>query len=150
MPAYYGDFVIPAALCTSQDVAGYTGTAAPANITALIRSATRMILRETRQAYYVVDPATGLAVDTYIGQALHDATVVQVAAWIALGVNPLLGGVITTGTAQSKRFGAGSVNYADAKIAADAKQRAIDHLVPEAERILEMANLLIPNPWTFG
>lgn len=150
MPAYYGDFVTPATLCTSADIAAYTGVTAPANVDALIRSATRLVLRATRQAYYNVDPTTGLATDTYISAALHDATVVQVVAWAQLGFNPLMGGVITPGAASAKRLGAGAITYADGSLAAQAKQDALTGLVPEAEEILELANLLIPNPWTFG
>lgn len=150
MPAYYGDFVTPAALCAETDVATYTGVPNPANVDALIRSATRLVLRATRQAYYTVDPTTGLAVDTYIGGALQEATVVQVAAWITLNVNPLAGGVLQESVTQSDHLGPRSVTYADGKLAAQAMFDAVNDLVPEAERILEMQNLLIPNPWTFG
>lgn len=150
MPAYYGGFVTPVALCTSSDVAAYTGVAAPANVAALIRSATRLVLRETRQAYYTVDPATGLATDTQIQGALHDATVIQVVAWSQIGYDPTTGGVLTPSVKSSKRIGTAAITYSDAALAATARAVAIGGLVPEAMQLLELQNLLIPNPWTFG
>jgi hypothetical protein len=150
MPAYYGDFVTPTALCTPADVAAYTGTTAPTNATALIRSATRLVLRETRQAYYVVDPLTGLATDTQILGALHDATVIQVVVWAQLGYDPLTGGVQTPSVESSTKMLSSSITFADAALSAQARADALKHLVPEAEELLELQNLLIPNPWTFG
>lgn len=150
MPAYYGGFVTPTALCTSTDVATYTGVAAPVNVAALIRSATRLVLRETRQAYYTVDPLTGLATDTQVSGALRDATVIQVVAWSQLGYDPTTGGVLTPSVKSSKKIATAAVTYADADLAAEARAAAIGGLVPEAMQVLELQNLLIPNPWTFG
>lgn len=150
MPAYYGDFVTPTALCTVADVNAYATVPATANIPNLIRSATRLILRETRQAYYTVDPTTGLATDTQIQGALHDATVIQVVAWAQIGYDPTTGGVLTPTVEQSTKIGTASVTYADAALSAAARAAAIGALVPEAEQLLELQNLLIPNPWTFG
>lgn len=152
MPAYYGDFVTPATLCTVTDVEAYAPTVTfdTGKVTNLIRSATRLILRETRQAYYTVDPTTGLATDAQIQGALHDATVVQVVAWYQLGYDPTFGGVITPAVKSSKRIGSAAITYADAAVAAQARADALGGLVSEAEQILELQNLLIPNPWTFG
>lgn len=150
MPAYYGGFVTPTALCTSADVAAYTGVAAPANVAALIRSATRLVLRETRQAYYTVDPLTGLATDTQISGALHDATVIQVVAWSQIGYDPTTGGVLTPSVMTSTKMLSSTITFADAMLSAQARADALKHLVPEAEELLELQNLLIPNPWTFG
>lgn len=152
MPAYYGDFVSPTALCTVADVQGYAPevTFNTQTVTNLIRSATRLILRETRQAYYTTDPTTGLATDTQIMGALHDATVVQVVAWYQMNYDPTFGGVITPSVKSAKRLGSASINYADAALAAQAHADALAGLVPEAEQMLELQNLLIPNPWTFG
>jgi hypothetical protein len=150
MPAYYGDFVTPESFATVTDLTTYTGGAAPANATALLRSATTLVLRETRQAYYDVDVTTGLATDAQISGALNLATVVQAAAWAAIGFDPLTGGVITPSVATSKKIGSASVQFADAALSAAARADALTRLVPEAERILELQNLLIPNPWTFG
>jgi len=150
MPTYYGDFVTPVALCTGADVAAYTGIAAPVNVTALIRSATRLVLRETRQAYYNVDPLTGLATDTQTQGAMRDATVIQVVAWAAIGYDPLTGGVITPKVKSSSKLGSAAFTFADATLSAEARADALKHLVPEAEQLLELQNLLIPNPWTYG
>lgn len=150
MPAYYGDFVTPAVLCTAADVAAYTGVAAPTNAAELIRSATRLILRETRQAYYSVDPTTGLATDAQIQGALHDACVIQVVVWAQIGYDPLTGGVQQPAVESSTKMLASSITFADAALSAQARADALNHLVPEAESLLELQNLLIPNPWTFG
>lgn len=152
MPAYYGDFVMPTALCTLQDVQGYAPevTFDAAKVANLIRSATRLVFRETRQAYYTTDPTTGLATDTQIAGALHDATVVQVVAWYQLGYDPTFGGVITPTVVTSTKIGTASETFADAPAAATARAAALNELVPEARYMLELQNLLIPNPWTFG
>jgi hypothetical protein len=148
--AYYGNFVVPDALAQPEDLAEWTQTAAPANAAVLLRSATSLVLEATRQAYYPVDPLTGLSTDAQIGQALKDATCVQAAAWAALGYDPLTGGVVTSKVASSKKIGTASVQFADSQIAAASRAAAATELVPEAERILELNNLLLPNPWTFG
>lgn len=150
MAAFYGNFVTPTMLAEPADLAEWTQQEAPDNAVILLRSATSLVLRETRQAYYNVDPLTGLATDTQIGDALRDATVIQAAAWTALGYDPLTGGVLTTGVASSTKIDTASEQYADANMAAQARAAALNCLVPEAERVLELQNLLIPNPWTFG
>lgn len=152
MPAYYGDFVMPAALCTLQDVQTYATeiTFDTTKLPNLIRSATRLVQRETRQAYYSVDLTTGLATDAQIQGALHDATVIQVVAWYQLGYDPTFGGVITPTVTTSTKIGTASETFADATAAATARASALNELVPEARYLLELQNLLIPNPWTFG
>jgi hypothetical protein len=150
MPAYYGNFVVPGMLASITDYVGYVGADAPANATALLRSATTLILRETRQAYYDVDPLTGLATDAQIGGALKLATIIQAAAWSAINYDPLTGGVITAGVESSTKMLSSTIVFADAAAAAQSRSEAVAGLVPEAERVLELNNLLIPNPWTFG
>lgn len=150
MAAFYGDFVTPTALATPDELAEYTGAAAPDNATNLLRSATTLILRETRMAYYDVDPTTGLATDTQISSALQEATLIQAAAWAAIGYDPLTGGVLIPSVASSTKIDTASEQYADAALAAQARADAVTGLVPEAQRVLEYQNLLIPHPWTFG
>lgn len=150
MPAYYGNFVVPTMLAAPEDLASWTKADAPTNAIVLLRAATSLVLDATRQAYYAVDPLTGLATDTQIGGALQNATVIQAAAWAALNYDPLTGGVLTSGAASSKKIGSAAIVYADGGAAADARAAAVVGLVPEAERVLELNNLLIPNPWTFG
>jgi hypothetical protein len=132
------------------DLAEYTGSAAPTNANALLRSATNLVLEATNQAYYNVDPLTGLATDSQIGSALKTATLIQAAAWAAIGFDPLTGGVQTSTVLQSSKAGSASDTFADAALAAQARADALNGLVPEAERVLRLNNLLIPNPWVFG
>jgi hypothetical protein len=148
--AFYGDFVTPDMLAQPTDLASYTGQPAPVNATILLRSATALVLRETRMAYYTVDPLTGLATDTQIAKALLTATCIQAASWAAIGYDPLTGGVLTTSVASSTKIDTASEQFADAAAAAQARADAITGLVPEAQRVLEYQNLLIPNPWVFG
>lgn len=150
MAAFYGTFVLPTMLATPDDMAAYTGTTAPANASVLIRSATSLVLRETRMAYYTVDPLTGLATDAQIGGALNLATVIQACAWAGLNYDPLTGGVLTPSVESSTKMLSSTITYADAALAATAMSDAITGLVPEAQRVLELNDLLIPNPWTFG
>lgn len=150
MPAYYGNFVVPPLLAEEADLVAYTGGSAPVNVNVLLRSATTLVLQATRGAYYPVDPTTGLSTDDQIAGALNLATVIQAAAWSALGYDPLTGGVLTTSVASSTKIDTASEQFADAQLAAAARAAAITDLVPEAERVLELNNLLMPNPWTFG
>jgi hypothetical protein len=150
MGAVYGNFVTPDMLAQPSDLATYTGLPAPANATNLLRSATALVLRETRMAYYPVDPLTGLATDAQISAALFTATCIQAAAWAAIGYDPLTGGVLTPTVTLSSKIGTAAETFADAAAAAKARADAITGLVPEAERVLEYQNLLIPNPWVFG
>jgi hypothetical protein len=150
MAAFYGDFVTPTMLAQPSDLATYTGQPAPANATNLLRSATALVLRETRMAYYTVDPLTGLATDVQISNSLFTATCIQAAAWAQIGYDPLTGGVLTTSVVSSTKIDTASETFADAAEAAQARADAITGLVPEAERVLEYQNLLIPQVWAFG
>lgn len=150
MPAYYGDFVVPAAYAQPADLAEYIRSAAPANAKALLSSATMLVLEATNQAYYAVDTTTGLPTDAQILGALKQATLVQAAAWNAMGYDPLAGGVPTTRVVQSSKAGGTSDTFADAAAAAAAATDAVRNLVPDAVRVLRLNNLLIPNPWVFG
>jgi hypothetical protein len=150
MPAFYGDFVLPPMLAQPTDLATYTGAAAPANATILLRSATSLVLDATNQSYYSADPTTGLATDAQIAAAMKTATIIQAAAWAATGYDPLTGGIVTTQVVKSSRAGAASDTFADAAQAAQSRVEAMKHLVPEAERVLRLNNLLLPFPWVFG
>ncbi len=151
MAAFYGDFVVPSMLAQPSDLAAYTGAdAPPANASILLRSASTLVLDATSQAYYTVDPTTGLATDSQIATALLTATCIQAAAWAAIGYDPTTGGVQTASVVQSSKAGGASDTFADANIAAQARQAAINGLVPDAVRVLRLNNLLLPNPWVFG
>lgn len=138
-------------LATSDDYEEYTGGDAPANIAALLRSASNMVRRDTRVAIYDVD-TDGAATDDDLIAALRDATCAQAAAWAALGINPLSGGVVTTstGVVSSKSLDGASISYAGAASAAEAQAAATTSLVPDAVQILRDAGLLDGRVWTYG
>lgn len=150
MPAYYGDFVVPELLAEVADWDASVYGPSPSNAARLLTAATVLVLDATNQAYYNVDSSTGLATDTQIADALTMATVIQAAAWAAIGYDPATGGVQTASVVQSSKAGGASDTFADANIAAQARQAAITGLVPDAVRVLRLNNLLIPNPWVFG
>jgi hypothetical protein len=148
MSGPYGSFVIPTMLATPGDLATWTQTAAPATAAATIRSCTTMVLDATEGAYYDVDKTTGLATDAQILKAMMEATCIQSAAWIALGINPLTGGIDLGGVKKSKKIGSASFEIAGAEATAAAKAFAVTHLVPEAMMKLQQNNLLGDGPYT--
>lgn len=150
MAGLFGNFPVPTALATPADLAAWTGTAAPANATQLLRSATNLVLTATRGAYYSVDPTTGMATDPVVLQVLNDATCIQAAAWAALGVDPLTGGVPSTKVVASKGIGSARIQYADAAAAAAARTASLTELVPEAQEKLSNNNMLSSNVWLYG
>lgn len=149
----FGSFVVPSALANPADLAAWTGTAAPANATAILRSCTTLVLKASGGSIYDVDPATGLATDPVVKNALRDATCIQAAAWVALNIDPATGGVAQTSkTARSKKIGSASIDYSEAEVKAVTAARAAAYrsLVPEAESFLQQRNLLGTEPWARG
>lgn len=119
---------------------------APANIDAILKACSEMVLDYTMTAWYDVD-SLGNATDPTIAAALKAATVAQAAAWVTLGIDPAAGGVVQAGAKQSKRLATASIVYADALMAAQARANAYETLVPAAVRILVRANLTSYQPW---
>lgn len=150
MPGLFGSFVVPDMLAQPSDLANWTGAAAPANATQLLRSATGLVLEATGSAYYDADPTTGLATDTITYNALRDATCIQAAAWAAMGIDPSLGGVPAVGVVAQKRIGSASIVYANPNDAEQARSESLRNLVPEAARKLQLNNLLSTNAWVYG
>jgi len=150
MAGLFGNIVVPDMLAQSADLAAWTGTAAPANANALLRSATSLVLAASGASYYATDPTTGLATDASTAKALADATCIQAAAWDALGINPLLGGVQVAAVASQKSIGTARLMYADAAQAAQAHADALTTLVPDAVRKLQQNNLMDSNVWMYG
>ena len=150
MAGLFGNFVVPSMLAQPSDLATWTGVAAPVNATVLLRSASSLVLQASSSSYYAADPLTGLATDPVVAQVLNDATCIQAAAWDALGINPLTGGVITAGVASSKSIGTAHITLADATAAATARAQAVTTLVPEAVRKLVENNLMDSNVWVYG
>lgn len=150
MSGYWGTPpVIPVTLASPSDFATWTGTTAPANITAILRSCTSLVLDATETAYYTVDSTTGLATDPIILAAMRDATCIQAAAWVALAIDPLLGGTATATVKTSKKIGSAAFTISDADAAAAnaARTAAMTELVPDAFRKLQQLNLLGDSPY---
>ncbi|PSK95774.1 hypothetical protein CLV30_12826 [Haloactinopolyspora alba] len=118
----------------------------PANVAALLRSASLLVRRKTRTAVYATD-ADGYPSDTGLRQAFTDATCAQAASWAAAGIDPTGG---TAGAKQtavtSKGIGSASLSYAGGAAAADARARALDTLCPDAATVLVTAGVLHGEP----
>jgi len=150
MAGLFGNFVVPDLLAAPADLAAWTGADAPGNALPLLRSATTLVLSATKGAYYATDPATGLPTDPAVVKVLQDVTCIQAAAWAALGIDPLTGGVAVEGVESQTGIGSARVTYADASHAAAAKTAALTDLVPEAKMKLSQNNLLSSNVWVYG
>lgn len=153
MSWYWPGYVIPTTLASPTDYQNWTGSAGPSNIVQILRSCSSLVLDATAGAYYAVDSATGLATDAQIGNAMRDATCIQAAAWIALGIDPAAGGVISkAGTVSSKKIGTAAVTYdnSGSALAAESRAAASTGLVPDAERLLRQNNLWGFRPWVLG
>lgn len=151
---FYGaPFVVPTSLATAADYTDWTKTPAPANAAAILRGCTSLVLEATEGNIYTVDPATGIATDPIVRNALRDAVCIQAAAWVALGIDPATGGVQQSSKAvKSKRLASGAIEYSDAEVQSTVKARAAAYtsLVPEAVRFLQQRNLLGVSPVPYG
>jgi len=138
-------YVIPAMLATPAELTEWMGGDQSASA-ATLRSCTTMVFDRTRGAAYDVATDTGLATDTNTLAALRDATLIQAAAWITLGISPFTGGIDMGGVKKSKKIGTASFDIAGAEATAAAKAYAATNLVPEAEARLRQQNLIIGWP----
>ena len=122
----------------------WTGQAAPANATQLLRSASMLITSATVASVYGVDDA-GLPSDATVLEAFRDATCAQVAYWVAAGVDPAAGGISTSAPVRGKSLGSGRVEYDTAVSgsvnAFQAKRAAATTLCAEAFMILQQAGV---------
>jgi hypothetical protein len=146
-------YVVPTTLATASDYTTWAGSAAPANIDAILRGCTSLVLEATQGALYDADPATGLATDSTVSGALRDVTCIQAQAWVTLNIDPATGGVIQTSkTARSKKTGTANIEYDSSEVQAvtRARAQACVALVPEAERFLQQRNLLGTGPVVIG
>lgn len=138
-------FAVPTTLATASDLTVWMEKPAPADATATLRGCTTLVLRATKMARYDTDPATGIATDSLVADALRDATCIQAAAWISLNIDPLTGGVAQSSKAvKSKKLASGAIEYSDAEVKATtaARQAAYTALVPEAEEFLRNRGLI--------
>lgn len=155
MTGYFGSFVTPVTLATPVDYHAWTFTAGgtdPINLLWILRSCSQMVLGQTEGAYYGTDPATGLATDATQLATMRDATCIQAAAWVKLGIDPSSGGVLTPKQRLSARIGNGGYVNEQNELAqaAAAKAAAYNSLVPEAYAKLQMQNLIGTNVWYYG
>lgn len=135
--------IVPDTLASPEDYSKLPGApSAPDDITATLEACSDLVLRATITAVYDTDAATGLAVDPLVRQALTDATCIQAAAWVTLGIKPYAGGVTQGGVATSKKIGSATVEYAGAAMAAAARADAASSLVPAAVRRLQNRGLI--------
>lgn len=144
-------FIVPSTLASPADYTAWSGDAAPpANIANILRSCSSLVLDASEGVLYDVDSLTGLATDTATKNALRDAACIQASAWVALGIDPATGGVITANIKRAKRFASASIEYAGTGDAANARAAAYAALVPEASRFLQQRNLLGTDVWSLG
>ncbi|SBN64453.1 hypothetical protein GA0004736_3413 [Curtobacterium sp. 9128] len=136
-------YIVPDTLASPEDYGAIDGAPpAPSDIAFTLEACSDIVLRATITAVYDTDPQTGLATDPLIRQALIDATCIQAAAWVTLGIKPFAGGVIQGGVATSKGIGSGSISYAGVATAAAARADAAVSLVPAALRRLQNRGLI--------
>jgi hypothetical protein len=126
---------------TSSDLATWTGSAAPTNADALLRTASMLVRRQTRTAVYDVDTA-GAPTDADTLAAFNQATCAQAAAMAANNVDPAAGVAGASGAVQSTSIGTASITYAVAGDAAASRQALLTELCSEAAMILDDAGLL--------
>jgi hypothetical protein len=114
----------------------------------LIKYASRLVRKATRCDRYEVDP-TGLPVDLDVLHPMRDATCIQVAAWVAAGIDPA-GGVAgrEIGIASQSADG-GSVSYADS-VTADEVRETVERLTPAALDVLRENKLASGRPTVLG
>lgn len=150
----YGSFVVPPVLANTVDYKAWTQkNDVPSTIAVTLRSCSTLVLDATQGAIYDVDPATGIATDIAVREALRDATCIQASAWVALNIDPATGGVLQSSKAvTSKKLGSAAFDYSPAEIqsATRARAAAYSSLVPEAVRYLQQRNLYAPAPMVFG
>ncbi|GAA1327589.1 hypothetical protein GCM10009592_14620 [Brachybacterium rhamnosum] len=97
---------------TQEDLAEWSSVPIPDTVDRMLEAASRLIERATITAVYPTDP-DGYPVDGDTRDGFRMATCAQVAAWVELGVNPILGaaGVTAKPTLTGKSIGGASLSY---------------------------------------
>ena len=126
---------------TTEDLAAWLGTAAPANAGALLRSASGLVRSETMTAVYATD-ADGYPTDTALRAAFREAVCAQAKFWADHGIDPSLGAAGVAPLAASKSIGGASIQYSTYVSTAEARANAAGTLGPDAWYILADAGLL--------
>lgn len=146
--------VIPDLYATPADYVAWTGTDSPANILPILRACSTLVADGTEGDYYDVDPTTGLPSSARILAAFRDATCIQAAAWVALGIDPATGGVqtLSKGLQTQVKIGSAQIAYSDgtgSQVAA-AQAAAYKGLVPDAVNLLRRNGLRSAGVWALG
>lgn len=137
-------YAVPDDLITGQWLDGGT---APDNAVTLIRFASNLVRRATRNDLYYTEPS-GLPSDPDFAEAMRDATCCQAAMWSLAGINPAAGLVGRVIGIQSQSADGGNVTYADS-IKAEEIAAALDRLSTAAMEILRSAGLASSEPSTW-
>jgi len=138
---------------TTTDLTAWTGAAAPANATQLLRRASALVRKATATAFYATD-TNGLPTDTVTLQAFKDATTAQANYWAVNGIDPATGGLTQSGILSSKKIGSASLTYdtvgAGSVTAYQARVAATTTLCEEAFDVLQAAGVNLTSPWVAG
>jgi hypothetical protein len=125
---------------TVEDLAEWTQSTPPDNALTLLRSASLEVAKACNRNPYVDVPS-----DTDVAP-LRDATTAQVAAWVALGVDPAKQGTDVLGPVKSSKILTATIER-DTTAAVQASTEAADGLCVESQAILLQAGLLwLPVP----
>jgi len=122
---------------TPEQLAVWTGEAAPANAARLLRSASLLVRRATLTAVYYTD-AQGMPTDPDVAAAFRDATCSQADTWATLGIDPAKGAADMLPV--TKSIGTATITYATASVTT-ARGTAAVQLTREARLILAEAGL---------
>lgn len=126
---------------------------APTNAGSLLRSASLIVSRETKSAFYDTD-SDGYATDTVTREAFRQATCAQVAGWVTLGIDPMNLGLDGAAPVRSKSIDGASKTYdtsaASSAAALATRQGAAADLNDQAAEILREAGLLTTRVWGYG
>lgn len=138
---------------TPADLAEWSGRPAPDNAAALLRIASMLVTRKTRSAVYDVQPS-GLPKEPDVTAAFRDAVTAQAAYWAVNGIDPERGILGETGQGHviGKSIGGASLNYSAELVKANwgARGEAVQELSHEAFLILDEANLVNQQPWSYS
>lgn len=135
------------------DVPWVDAGACPDNIGSLLRSASLLIARETKAAFYDTDD-DGMPTDDAVRDAFRQATCAQVTLWISLRIDPLRLGLDSTAPVRSKGLDGAVIAY-DTSITTSAatlatRQAAATSLCEQAAEILREAAVLSTRVWGYG
>lgn len=138
---------------TADDLAEWSGKPAPDNAAALLRVASMLVSRKTRTAVYDVQPS-GLPREPDILAAFRDAVTAQAHYWALNGIRPEAGVLGETGKNHviGKSIGGAQLNYSADLVKANwgARGEALTELSDEAFLILDQANLVNQQPWSYS